>query len=157
MGGASIPYLLGAEIPNAALREKTQALGTSWNVLWAFATNYSIPYMIASINFQVGWVFGSIAVLALVFTIFFLPETKVNGLPAPYFLQIPHTDAVFQGRALEEIDAIFEHPFNPFRPSKIDSVQARSRIGQIEREKDVPASVLESGGTKNTWVEARDV
>lgn len=78
MGGASIPYLLGSEVPNAALREKTQSLGTSWNVLWGFATNYSIPYIIAKINFQVGWVFGSIALLALVFTIFFLPETKVG-------------------------------------------------------------------------------
>ena len=78
MGGASIPYLLGSEIPNAALREKTQSLGTSWNVLWGFATNYSIPYIIAKINFQVGWVFGSIALLALIFTIFVLPETKVR-------------------------------------------------------------------------------
>lgn len=78
MGGASIPYLLGAEIPNAALREKTQALGASWNVLWAFATNYSIPYMIAKINFQIGWVFGSIAILGFVFTLLVLPETKVS-------------------------------------------------------------------------------
>lgn len=78
MGGASVPYLLGSEIPNAAVREKTQALGTSWNVVWAFVTNYVIPYMIDSIHFNVGWVFGSLSVLALVFTFFFLPETKVS-------------------------------------------------------------------------------
>lgn len=78
MGGASIPYLLGTEIPNASLREKTQSLGTSWNVVWAFVTNYSIPYIIANIHFQVGWVFGGISVLALCFTFFILPETKVR-------------------------------------------------------------------------------
>ena len=78
MGGASIPYLLGSEIPNAAVREKTQALGTSWNVVWAFVTNYIIPYMIDGIHFKVGWVFGSISVTAFLYTFFFLPETKVR-------------------------------------------------------------------------------
>lgn len=80
MNGASAPYLLGTEIPNAAVREKTQAIGTSWNVVWAFVTNFIIPYMINNIHFQVGWVFGSISILALVFTFFFLPETKVSSL-----------------------------------------------------------------------------
>lgn len=77
MGGGPIPYLIGAEVPNAAVREKTQAIGTSWNVLWAFVTNFALPYMIDSIHFKVGWVFGSLALLGLLFTFFFLPETKV--------------------------------------------------------------------------------
>ncbi|ETI27799.1 hypothetical protein G647_00248 [Cladophialophora carrionii CBS 160.54] len=51
MGGASIPYLLGSEIPNAARREKTQGVGTAWNVVWAFVTNFVIPYMIYNIHF----------------------------------------------------------------------------------------------------------
>ncbi|TPX13777.1 uncharacterized protein E0L32_005721 [Thyridium curvatum] len=123
MGGASIPYLLGTEIPNAALREKTQSVGAAWNVLWAFATNYSIPYMINAIHFQVGWIFGSISLLALVVTFLILPETK--------------------GRALEEIDAIFEVSFNPFRPSKIPWTDAERRVGQLEGEKMGPGS--ESG------------
>jgi hypothetical protein len=33
MGSASIPYLLGTELPNSAPREKTQALGAAWNVV----------------------------------------------------------------------------------------------------------------------------
>jgi hypothetical protein len=77
MGGASIPYLLGSEVPTSALREKTQSLGAAWNVVWAFVTNFVIPYMIDSLHFRVGWIFGSIALLALAFTFFFLPETKV--------------------------------------------------------------------------------
>ncbi|MBH1945554.1 MFS transporter [Erythrobacter sp. YJ-T3-07] len=79
MGGASIPYLLGSEIPNAALREKTQSLGAAWNVIWAFVTNFVLPYMISNLHFGVGWVFGSISVVAFVFTFFFLPETKVSN------------------------------------------------------------------------------
>ena len=83
MGGGPIPYLIGAEVPNAAVREKTQAIGTSWNVLWAFVTNFALPYMIDSIHFKVGWVFGSLALLGLLFTFFFLPETKVINSYSP--------------------------------------------------------------------------
>lgn len=79
MGSASIPYLLGSEIPTAALREKTQALGSAWNVIWAFVTNFVIPYMLNNIQFGVGWVFGSISMVALVFTFICLPETKVSS------------------------------------------------------------------------------
>ncbi|KAH8896670.1 general substrate transporter [Thozetella sp. PMI_491] len=116
MGGASIPYLLGSEIPNSALREKTQSLGAAWNVIWAFVTNFAIPYMINSIHFQVGWVFGVISFLALVFTFFFLPETK--------------------GYALEEIDAIFAVSYNPFRSFNPKLTDAERRVGQLEAEKD---------------------
>ncbi|KAG8353928.1 hypothetical protein FVEN_g8141 [Fusarium venenatum] len=112
MGSASIPYLLGSEIPNSAVREKTQSLGAAWNVVWAFVTNYSIPYLIADLHFGVGWVFGGISALALIFTYFFLPETK--------------------GRALEVIDALFATAFNPFRPQNIQLSDAERRIGQLE-------------------------
>ncbi|KAL4922079.1 general substrate transporter [Aspergillus aurantiobrunneus] len=98
-GGASIPYLLGAEIPNAAVREKTQSVGTAWNVIWAFVTNFIIPYMMEGIHFGVGWVFGSVSVVALLYTFFFLPETK--------------------GRTLEELDAVFAVPYNPFRRAEV--------------------------------------
>ncbi|KAJ9635683.1 uncharacterized protein PV06_08844 [Exophiala oligosperma] len=117
MCGASVPYLLGAEIPTAALREKTQSLGAAWNVVWAFVTNFVIPYMINDIHFAVGWVFGSISILAFVFTYLFLPETK--------------------GRALEEIDAIFAVPFNPFRKTEIHYTYAERRVGQLEGEKTI--------------------
>ncbi|KAK5163897.1 uncharacterized protein LTR77_010291 [Saxophila tyrrhenica] len=116
MGSASIPYLLGSEIPNSAVREKTQAIGTSWNVVWAFVTNYSIPFMIDNIHFKVGWVFGSISIVAFAFTFMFLPETK--------------------GRALEEIDAIFKVKFNPFRSSEVQYAEAEYRVGVLEGEKE---------------------
>ncbi|KAI5460119.1 putative sugar transporter [Mariannaea sp. PMI_226] len=128
IGGASIPYLLGTEIPNSAVREKTQSLGGAWNVIWAFATNYSIPYMIKALHFQVGWVFGSISVVTLILTFFFLPETK--------------------GRTLEEIDAIFEVPFNPFRavePPHHAIASSRTSQGEGGDESDMGKTDVEHG------------
>ncbi|KAL2839000.1 general substrate transporter [Aspergillus pseudoustus] len=109
-GGASIPYLIGAEVPNAAVREKTQSLGAAWNVVWAFVTNFVIPYMMADIHFGVGWVFGSVSVVALLWTFFFLPETK--------------------GRTLEQLDAVFGVPYNPFRRAEVYYTN-NERGGQI--------------------------
>ncbi|KAI0470779.1 putative sugar transporter [Xylariaceae sp. FL0804] len=75
-GGASVPPLLGAEIPNAAVRAKTQALGAASSVGWAFLSTYVIPFI--GLNFKLGWLFGTIAIVALATTYFFLPETKVS-------------------------------------------------------------------------------
>jgi hypothetical protein len=97
LGGASIPYLLGTEIPNASVREKTQALGASWNVIWAFVTNFIIPYMIDAIHFQVGWIFGGISLLALVYTFFALPEMKVRLDYSFQVLLKDYTDYIIEG------------------------------------------------------------
>ncbi|CAG2018187.1 unnamed protein product [Fusarium graminearum] len=94
---------------------------SAWNVLWAFVTNYSIPYLIANLHFGVGWVFGGISALALIFTFVFLPETK--------------------GRALEEIDALFATSFNPFRSQNIQLSDAERRIGELEGGKDFEDTV----------------
>lgn len=82
-------------MPSHAVREKTVTIGTTINVVWAFATNFSIPYMLAAINWKVGWVFGAISISAIVFTFLFLPETA--------------------GCKLEDIDDVFSRRFNPFR------------------------------------------
>ncbi|KAL1406152.1 hypothetical protein Q8F55_007836 [Vanrija albida] len=95
LGGAPVPYLLGAELPSHALREKTSTIGTSINVVFAFATNFALPYMLKAMSFRVGWIFGGISATAIVFTFLFLPETK--------------------GLVLEDIDEVFSRPFNPFR------------------------------------------
>ena len=63
--------------------------------------NFVLPYMLSALTFKVGWVFGSIAIVATLHTFFFQPETK--------------------GRALEEIDKVFETSFNPFRHNAVAS------------------------------------
>ncbi|CAG7916762.1 unnamed protein product [Penicillium olsonii] len=109
-GGASIPYLLGAEIPNSAVREKTQSIGTAWNVIWAFVTNFIIPYLMERIHFGVGWVFGSVSLVALLYTFFFLPETK--------------------GRTLEELDTVFSSAYNPFRTPGLGYTDSEGEEGK---------------------------
>lgn len=115
LGGAGVPYLLGAELPNHSVREKTSTIGTSINVVWAFVVNFSMPYLLAAISVKVGWVFGSISVSALVLTFLFLPETK--------------------GMTLEEIDDVFARPFNPFRSSRVRE-DDESEIEQIETDRE---------------------
>ncbi|KAF9879040.1 hypothetical protein CkaCkLH20_03273 [Colletotrichum karsti] len=147
MGGASIPYLLGTEIPNASLREKTQSLGAAWNVIWAFVTNFIIPYMIDSIHFQVGWVFGSISLAAFIFTFLVLPETKVSAASSDNNLawkQITDNYAVVQGRALEEIDNVFSVAFNPFRSSSGAYEGAARRVGQLEGDKIMASNDMDN-------------
>ena len=36
------------------------------------------PYMLAALAFKVGYIFGGISVLAVIFYFIFLPETKVS-------------------------------------------------------------------------------
>lgn len=82
--------------------------------MWAFVVNFCIPYMLGPLSFRVGWIFGSTALLGAVYYFCFLPETK--------------------GKALEEIDAIFEVPFNPFRQDRIYQNAAQTRVGIAEGE-----------------------
>lgn len=56
-------------------------------------------------------------------------------------------ECLVQGRALEEIDAIFEVAYNPFRSTDIHYADAERRVGQLEREKELVISI---SGENNT-------
>lgn len=62
-------------------------------VVCSFAVNYSIPYLVfddhAGLGSKVGFIFGAIAVLALVFVYFCVPECK--------------------GKTLEQVDWLFNN------------------------------------------------
>ena len=94
------------------MREKTDAIGAAWNVLWALITNLVLPYMLAALNFKVGLIFGAIAASAVAFYWAFLPETK--------------------NKKIEEIDALFETPFNPFKPNKAYQRAAEITAARLE-------------------------
>lgn len=98
LGWGGGPYVIGAEVPTGALREKTASIGTSLNVFWAWLTNFVLPYMLAAMTFKVGYIFGGISILACLYTFLYLPETR--------------------GKSLEEMDWLFSQPYSPFRARK---------------------------------------
>lgn len=91
IGWAPLSHVVAAEIPAQRMRDTTYALGSVFNIAIQFAVSFSIPYLLyepyAGLGSKVGFIFGSTAALAFLFTIFCIPECK--------------------GKTLEEIDGLF--------------------------------------------------
>jgi hypothetical protein len=96
-----LTYVVTTELPALRLRDRSQRVASIVNIFMNFLVNFIIPYLMnepyAALSGKVGFIFGSIAVLAFVFTYFCVPECK--------------------GRSLEEIDRMFlDHvPVRKFR------------------------------------------
>ena len=89
-----LTYVVTTELPALRLRDRSQRVASIMNIFMNFLVNFILPYMMnpgyGNLGGKVGFVFGSLAVLAIVFTYLFVPECK--------------------GRSLEEIDRMFlEH------------------------------------------------
>ncbi|KAM0269405.1 hypothetical protein ACHAQH_009766 [Verticillium albo-atrum] len=101
LGWAPLSHVVAAEIPTTALRDLTYALGSVFNLVIQFAISFSIPYLLspdyAGLGSNVGFIFGSTAFLALLFSWFCIPECG--------------------GKTLEEIDELFLRgvPISKFR------------------------------------------
>ena len=103
-------YIICSEIGGVKLRRKSKCTrlwtplrtvmswSSSWQVVAAFAVNYSSPYLLASpganLGAKVGWIYAGTSVACLFFIVLFVPELK--------------------GRGLEEIDELFEKWAIPF-------------------------------------------
>jgi MFS transporter, SP family, sugar:H+ symporter len=91
LGWAPLAHVVSAEVPTSRLRDPTYALGSFCNIIIQFAVNFSMPYLLyspyANLNSKVGFIFGSLAIVAFVFSYFCIPECK--------------------GKSLEEIDRLF--------------------------------------------------
>ncbi|KAI0017873.1 general substrate transporter [Xylariomycetidae sp. FL0641] len=91
IGLAPLTYVVATEIPALRLRDATLRLGFFVNVLFNFLSNFSLPYLLyapyGNLGSKTGFVFGSIAALAVVFIWFCVPECK--------------------GKSLEQIDRMF--------------------------------------------------
>lgn len=90
-GWAPLSHVVAAEVPTSRLRDPTYALASIFNIAIQFAVTFSIPYLLyapyANLGSKVGFIFGSCAILATIFSIFFIPECG--------------------GKSLEEIDRLF--------------------------------------------------
>ena len=91
LGWAPLSHVVAAEVPTTHLRDATYALGSIFNILIQFAVSFSIPYLLdkkyAGLQSRVGFIFGSTAFLAILFSLFCIPECS--------------------GKTLEEIDQLF--------------------------------------------------
>lgn len=91
LGWAPLSHVVAAEVPTTHLRDATYALGSIFNILIQFAVSFSIPYLLddkyAGLHSRVGFIFGSTAFLAILFSLFCIPECS--------------------GKTLEEIDQLF--------------------------------------------------
>lgn len=88
---APLTYVITTEVSALRLRDASQRTASMVNVLMNFAVNFSLPYLLyapyAALGSKVGFIFGAIAVCALIFTFFCVPECK--------------------GRTLEQVDRMF--------------------------------------------------
>lgn len=100
---APLSYVISSEIPTPRLRDKTYAVGILFNILFAFLTAFTLPYLLskpyANLQSKVGFIYGAFTVLAIVFS-YFLPECHglsleeielnfVNNVPLNRFSKNP--------------------------------------------------------------------
>ncbi|UPK90550.1 hypothetical protein LCI18_001485 [Fusarium solani-melongenae] len=108
-------HILSAEIPNQRLRDMSYRAGSVVNVVMQLVTAFTLPYLLfppyANLQSKVGFIYGSFAVLAVLFTYFCIPE--------------------LQGRTLEEIEQLFAMgiPLRQFKNMKtLSGVRASEDI-----------------------------
>ncbi|PCH00783.1 Major facilitator superfamily domain, general substrate transporter [Penicillium occitanis (nom. inval.)] len=96
--------LTGAEVPALRLRDKSAVIGWTFQNLAAFVVTFTVPYLIdasyANLQSKLGFIYGAIGVLGLIWAYFSFPE--------------------LMGRSLEEIDEMFvaKLPARKFRNYK---------------------------------------
>jgi hypothetical protein len=110
MSWAPLSYVVIAEIPTARLREKTVSLSTSLSVVWTFIVSFTLPYLLnapyANLGPKVGFIYGALSFLGVIWVILGMPETS--------------------NRALEELDELFEKgvPYRKFATYRVSGVGA---------------------------------
>ena len=110
--------IVSAEIPHLQLRDKTLAVTYIASFIAEFGVGFSLPYLLyepyADLESKVGFIYGGVALLGIVFCFFYMPETK--------------------GRSLEEMEELWTEKV-PARSFK--SYTSKSGIGlrvsQLER------------------------
>ncbi|KAH8888986.1 general substrate transporter [Thozetella sp. PMI_491] len=107
-----ISFVVVAEAAASRVKEKTNLLACAISVLFAFITSFTIPYLMnanyAGLGGKIGFIYGSINVLMVIATYFYIPELK--------------------GRSLEEVDQLFASgaPLRKFKSIEITPLQESS-------------------------------
>jgi MFS transporter, SP family, sugar:H+ symporter len=79
-GYAPLAYVVAAELPSPYLREYTLNVGYTVKLAMEFVVSFTYPYLEdadkANLGGKLGFIYGSVAFLAFLFSVFFVPETK---------------------------------------------------------------------------------
>ncbi|KAG4437829.1 hypothetical protein IFR05_006675 [Cadophora sp. M221] len=79
-GYAPLAYVVAAELPSPHLREYTLRVGYTVKLVMEFVISFTYPYLEdadeANLGGRLGFIYGSIAFLAFLFSTFFVPETR---------------------------------------------------------------------------------
>ena len=78
ISASNCSFLTGAEIGGVGMRKKTMAFGTAMDVAAAFLVTFVTPYILPSLGVNIGWIFGSVSALCVVWGALFFPELKVS-------------------------------------------------------------------------------
>ncbi|CAG7944306.1 unnamed protein product [Penicillium olsonii] len=104
IGWAALTYVVTTEIPTLRLRDNSQRIASVTNVLTFFVVSFTLPYLMdagyANLQSKVGFIYGGISVMSIIFVFFCVPEC--------------------QGRSFEEIDQLFRSrtPLRAFQKQK---------------------------------------
>ena len=100
-----LSHTITAEVPAAEVRDTTYATGSFLAVATQAAVTFSLPYLLdepyAGLGPKVGFIFGGLTAISVLFAFFFIPECK--------------------GKSLEEIDVLFNNnvPVRKFQDTKL--------------------------------------
>ncbi|PCH03352.1 Major facilitator superfamily domain, general substrate transporter [Penicillium occitanis (nom. inval.)] len=115
IGWAPTAHILSAEIPSTSMRDMTYRTASVLNIAVQFAVSFSLPYLLdapyADLGSKVGFIFGSIAAVSVVFAFFCVPNVA--------------------RRSLEDIDRLFASgiPIGKFGSAKLDDSSEDIEIG----------------------------
>ncbi|CAI7660906.1 unnamed protein product [Penicillium pancosmium] len=126
LGWGPLTYVVITELPALSLRDHSQRVSSLTNIAVNFAVTFSIPYLLdegyAGLHSKVGFIFGSIAVCACIFTYLCVPDC--------------------QGKSLEEVDRLF-HECVPVRKFRDYQLAALDEAEEAEKKKEMRSQSLD--------------
>ena len=76
--------MVAAEVPHLTLRDKTLMVSYLLSFIFEFGVSFSLPYLLyapyADLESKVGFIYGSVALVAVIWAWFYLPETRKRSL-----------------------------------------------------------------------------
>lgn len=125
LGYAPLTNVVMTEVTSPRLKDASQRVAATVRVIANFAVGFSVPYLMDDLDLKLGFVFGPICFLGVVFTWFCVPECT--------------------GKTLETIDRMFHEgvPLRKFGSYKEESLDI---YAAADADKKKPEVRLEDAG-----------